>query len=159
VAGVVGRHECALSYSVDQRPVVVGLEPVVVRAEPVEQVVDGEVGLGPVLPVVVAEAGTCRAACGLAGGLHEVERGLLVAGGAATVVADADDLLALGEQTDEEAVAADGELLDDRDRHRSPSGDLAALPVDGNAAQQRVEVSTSTMIRSGAPGSRSLVLR
>jgi len=62
VAGVLGGHEGAFADSVDQRPVVVGLEPMVVRAEPVEQVVDAEVGLGPVLPVVVAEAGTCRAA-------------------------------------------------------------------------------------------------
>jgi len=58
---------------------------------------------------------------------------LLVAGGSATVVVDADDLVVLGEQPDEEAVAASGELLDDRDR--SPSGDLAQLSVDGHATQ------------------------
>jgi len=84
--------------------------------------------------------------------LHEVERGLLVAGGSATVVVRADDLLALGERPDQEGVAAGGELLDHRDRHRSPSGDLAELRVHGNAAQQRIEVD-APMIRNGC-GSR-----
>jgi hypothetical protein len=52
---MVGRHHGALARAVDQRPFLVGLEAVVVAAQPVEEVEDGYVGPRRVLPVVGLE--------------------------------------------------------------------------------------------------------
>jgi hypothetical protein len=70
---MIGWDESSFAGAVDEVPVVAGLEVVVVGAEPVEEVVDGELRLGPVFAMVVLEAGAGVAALGGAGGVEEVE--------------------------------------------------------------------------------------
>ena len=46
VTGVLGGHEGPLALACDQAPALVGLEVVVELAQPVQQLKDGDVGLG-----------------------------------------------------------------------------------------------------------------
>src|SRR5579859_8156767 len=101
----VGRwNEGPLAPAFYEGPVVDGLLPVVVAAEPVEQVVGGDLGLGPVLAVVVLQSGGRRAAFDRARRVQEVQGGTLVGVGVSSVVVDAGQRAALGEQADDERI-------------------------------------------------------
>ena len=125
VAGVCGWDEGSFAGAFYEFPAVVGFLLVVVPAEPVEEVVGGVVGLGPVGAVFVVESGSAVAAGGGAGGVEEVEGGLLVDVGSASVSVYADDLSAPGEHGGYEDIPVGFEVLDERYRDRSVAGDLA----------------------------------
>ena len=77
MAGVLGIDEGAWALPVDEGPVPGGLEPVVVAAEPIEEVEDGDAGAGPVVAVVVLEERELVAALGGAGRVEPFEGALL----------------------------------------------------------------------------------
>jgi hypothetical protein len=57
MAGVAGRDKVSLARSLHQGPSVVGLEPVVMGAEPVEQIENRELGLDPIEAVIRLKSG------------------------------------------------------------------------------------------------------
>ena len=95
MAGVVGGDEGPFAVALDQGPVVVGFQAVVVAAQSVEEVEGGDLGLDVVLPVVVLQPGGGRAALDGAGRGQEVQGGALVGVGVAAVVVDAAEFMAL----------------------------------------------------------------
>src|SRR5579859_3844085 len=140
VAGVVGGDEGAFASAVDEGPAVVGFEVVVERAEPVEEVEDGVVGLGPVDAVVDLQVGLGGAAGHGAGGVEPFQGGALVGGGTAAQVGDADDVVAVGGEGGQERVAGVDQVADGGDRHRSVADHFAHLAGDRVAPQQGGQV-------------------
>ena len=104
MSGIVGRDEGAFAASLDQAPADGGLEVVVVRTEPIEQLEDRGVGLGPVLTMIVLQMSQAVAALGGAGGIEPLERALLMGVGAPSEVRDSDNVLALGDDRGQEWV-------------------------------------------------------
>lgn len=66
MAWIVRRNERPLAPTIDECPSVEGLEVVMVRAQPIQEVEDGEVAGGPLHPVVDLQAGGGDAALGAA---------------------------------------------------------------------------------------------
>src|SRR5581483_5518379 len=83
VVGVVGWDEGAFAGAGDEGPAVVGLEVVVVVTDPVGPVQHGEMGVGPVLPVVVLQERGAGAALDPTGRVQPFQRGLLLGVGPA----------------------------------------------------------------------------
>ncbi|HEY2303226.1 MAG TPA: hypothetical protein VGH66_15105 [Acidimicrobiales bacterium] len=77
--------------SIDQLPVVAGLEVVVMHTQTIEQVKGREVRRGPVDPVVGLQMGLRRAALGGTAGIQPLEGGLLVGVRSSAEVSDAGD--------------------------------------------------------------------
>jgi hypothetical protein len=138
VAGVARGDKCSLAPALDERPALVGLQGVVAPAEPVEQVEDGDMGLGPLDAVVgLQEAGPYPAAFGRAGGEEPVQGALLVGGGASAQVGHPGYALPLGEDGLQERVAALRDVPHHLYRHRAEAGHLAGLAVGRVATEER----------------------
>ena len=73
MARVIGRDEGPLAPALRQGPAVDALEVVVVGAQPIEQVEDGEVAGGPGQAVVVLQPGGDRAALGRTAGKEPLQ--------------------------------------------------------------------------------------
>jgi hypothetical protein len=139
VAGVVGWDERAFAAPDGERPPLVGLEAVVVRAQPVHEVEQRDLGLGPRRSVVSFEAGGVRAAFGGAGRVDPLQRGLLRGGGFPAQVGDALDLLASGGDGVEYGAGVE-EVGDGGDGDGAVADEFAGLAFDGCAAEEGVEV-------------------
>jgi hypothetical protein len=149
---VVGRHHRALAGAGDESPSVVGLEPVVVTAQPVEPVELGAVRLGPrhavvdfgVRPGLVAPL---PAACGLAPQQREPLGGT----GTAPEMDDAGDVSASGDHELEDRIAQ--ELTGDAHRDGPDAGDLATLFTLQGPAHEGGQVDSDQGAVLGALGS------
>jgi hypothetical protein len=113
---------------------VAGFEVVVVVAEVVEPVEEGDVGLGPVASVVGFESGGVGAAGGGAGGVDPLEGALLVGGGFSAEVGDAEDLFAFCEDGGDEGVAVLEEVVDGGDGDGSVADEFAGFAGGGEAS-------------------------
>src|SRR4051794_12371475 len=140
VAGVMGRDHCAFAGSRGQCPTFVGLEVVVVRAEGIELVEAGVLGLGPLDPVVVLDELGAGAPGGGAGGGSPPQGGLLCGCGGAAEVGDVDHVDAFGDHELQDRVAE--QLPGAGDRDRTEPTDLARLVTLDPATKQCFEIET-----------------
>src|SRR5262249_19204851 len=101
---VIGRNEGAFSATFHEAPPVVGLQVVMVGAEPVEELEDRRVGLGPVFAVVGLQERQAVAAFGGTGGIEPLEGAVLMCVGAAAEVGDSDHALALRDDGRQERI-------------------------------------------------------
>ncbi len=104
MSGIVACDEGSFAATFDERPTVGGLEVVVVWTEPVEELENGGMGVGPVLAVVVLQERQAVAALGGAGWIEPLERALLMGVGTPAQMGDADDVFAFGDDGGEEWV-------------------------------------------------------
>ena len=112
VSRVCRGNEVAFAGAVDKRPILSGLESMVVVAETVEKVEEGVVGSGPIFPVIRLESRRDAASFDGACRIEEIEGGLLMATRLSSVVVHADDLFVVGQHGGDEGVLVGGERLD-----------------------------------------------
>jgi hypothetical protein len=113
---------------------VAGFQLVVVGAQEVEPVEEGEMGGGPVEAVVFFEAGGGGTAGGGAGWVEPFEGALLVGGRFSSEVGDAGDFVASGEDGGDEGVGALEDVVDGGDCNRSVADEFAGFAGDREAS-------------------------
>lgn len=140
MASVARWDEGALPPPLDQMPALMGLEIVVMSAQPVEEIEGRDSRLGEVLTMVVLQAGPGGAAFDRAARMQEVQGGALVGVGVPTMVVYAGQSLALGQNSDDERILGGDQVLDDTHGGRAVPGDLAQLAFEGDTPKQRLKV-------------------
>ncbi len=151
VPRVVRGDEVSFTCSFDQGPTFGGLQPVVVAAEPVEQLEHRDVGVRPIFAVVGLQETSPRAtALGRTGREEPVESTFLVGVGAPAHVHDTDDLFAVGDDGLQHRVASCDHVAHCFDRCWPKAGYVAYLAVDWVAAQQGAVVDPHHDLGPGA---------
>ncbi len=107
----------------------------VVTAEGVKPVENGDVGLGPVVAVIELQVVRgLGAALGGTGGIEPLQRASLVCGGLAAEMRHAEQLFALCQDGSNKRVAVVEQVLYRGDRDRSVANEIAGLAVGGEAS-------------------------
>jgi hypothetical protein len=101
---VVRPNERSFAPALNKSPALVRLFPVVVTAQPVEEVEGGDLGLGEVLSMIVLQPRPRAATLYCTSRRKEVQGGSLVSIGTSAVVVNAGKGLASGEEPDDEGV-------------------------------------------------------
>src|SRR5690606_26520834 len=135
---LVGGEEAACAGARFELPALVGLEAVVVGAEPVEVGELGDVGVGPVDAVVDLEVFGGVAAEAGAADVQQVEDGLLAGGGAPAEVGDVEGVDAVGEHDVDGGLGEEAAEVGEGDG--AEAGDVAELAGFGVAPAQGGDV-------------------
>jgi len=143
MAGIVWGDERPRAVTGNKRPTLVGLEPVVMAAEPVQQLEQGVVARGPIDSVIrLQEVGPDPAAFGGACGKEPVKGALLVGVWPSAEMGYPDDVFAFGQDCFQEGIAALHDVGHGLSRQRAKACDFAALLTNGISPQQGGEVDT-----------------
>jgi hypothetical protein len=143
--------ERTLAVPIDQLPVLPGLQVVMMGAESVEEVEGGEVGIGPIGPVVGLEVGLSRAAFGRAGWVEPFEGGLLIGVRASSEMGYPGYGMGPGENGSDEGVAGVDEVADRGDGDWSIPHPFAGLAGRGNTPKPGVIVDSEKELDRRAP--------